>query len=168
MKKILFLITVVFAALFISSCSKEGVSLTIKSKNLVGTWALAHGYFYEEDDETGEEEYVEMDIVEPPFNRKDRVYESDFTDDLFRYQEIVFTEYSMMVYEWDGDNYDEEKDESYAVWFSYFGELEYHIRDNAIWIIGIKAYTIKKLTTKELILWDGEDETTIEVYHKKK
>ena len=175
MKKILFLITVVFAALAILSCSKEGSPLSIKSKNLVGTWALTHGTFEVYNHETEKWDYVEMDITEPPFNRRDRIYDDDVYDseyvyDISYYEEIVFTEYTVKFYEWDGDQsrYDEDKDDYYLVWDSDLGELEYHIRDNAIWIFGMKAFTIQKLTTKELILCDGENETLIRVYHKKK
>lgn len=41
MKKLSLLIAVVFAALALSSCSKDDASLPIKSKNLVGTWCFA-------------------------------------------------------------------------------------------------------------------------------
>lgn len=144
MKKLSILIAVVFAALVCSSCSKDGASVSITNKNLVGTWALVQTTTYE--------------------GQTIDVTSTSYED----YEEIVFTDYSLTLYSWWDTDYkwDAEKGEDVIIWeWSDWGELEYHIRDNIIWAAGINFATIKKLTTKELLLDRGEGE--ISLYRKK-
>ena len=134
MKKLFLFVAIVFAALALSSCSKDGASVSITNKNLVGTWAMV---------QTTTEEGETIDVT--PTN-----YEY--------YEELVFAESSLTKYHWadNGDKYE---------WMTSFGEMEYKIKDNVIWAMGLKGPTIKKLTTKELLLDWGEGE--ISLYRKK-
>lgn len=73
MKKLSLLIAVVFAALALSSCSKDDASLPIKSKNLVGTWCFVQRIW-----DDGEIDYFD------PWE--------------YGYEELVFTKNTMTDY----------------------------------------------------------------------
>ena len=158
MKKLFLFVAIVFAALALSSCSKDGASVSITNKNLVGTWELV---------QTTTDEGKTIDI-HPSLNRNDKIWMEDYYEEFEKeegsvyeeleyYEELVFTEYSVTTYSWH-QIWDEDEDEDKDGWAyewstGLIGELEYHIRDKDIWMIGIKTATIKKLTTKELLLY---------------